>query len=364
MLLLVVITVIFVVGVIVVDVGLWLSERRQAQSAADMAALAAATELRNSNNAVRAKGLDFARRNGFDNNAAHVSVTVTPRFNGNADQVEVIIEEVSPPLFGQILGLANMDIGARAVARIQDSPPAVGYAMFVSYSSCSGSDRLEIDGSETEVEGAVHSNSKIHVDSSRNDFNGPLTYVCSGGFDNDGSNNSYNPAPQRVSLRPVPLNYVYGDFGCTRSFSGNIELDRISSLWNNNNPNTRRLRDNVICATGNITLDNSDVTGRVTLVAGGKLDIEGSELDLTPLWNNVVMFAGSNGGDAIEIEGSESRFTGFIFAPNGRIEVEGSETRINGSLVAEEIRIRGSETRIDATGIGQTPSPPTIWLVQ
>src|SRR6059036_1578922 len=63
-------TVIFVIGAIVVDIGLWVSERRNAQAAADLAALAAATQLDPNNpNAVsdaQAKGLDFAQRNGYD----------------------------------------------------------------------------------------------------------------------------------------------------------------------------------------------------------------------------------------------------------------------------------------------------------
>jgi hypothetical protein len=364
LLFLVVLTVIFVIGVIVVDVGLWLSERRQAQSAADMAALAAATELRNSDSATRAKGRDYARRNGFDDGASHVTVSVTPRFDGDPDEVEVVIEEISPPLFGQIFKLADMDIGARAVARIQDTPAALTYAMFAGYSSCSGSARLEIEADDTDVEGAVHTNSRIHIDSDDNRFDGPLTYTCSGGFDNDGSGNSFNPSPQRVASRPVPLTYTFGDFACTRTFTGNVELDRVATPWVNNNLASKTLKDNVICATGNILLDSSDTRGRVTLVANGKVDFRAHDINLTPLWNNVLAFAAANGGDAIEIDGDEGRYTGFIFAPNGRVDIEGEETRINGSLVAERIRIIGRETRIDATGVGQAPSPPNIWLVE
>src|SRR2546422_4823372 len=75
-------TVIFVIGAIVVDIGLWVSERRSAQAAADLAALAAATQLDPNNaNAVpdaRVKGLEFAKRNGYDDADSDIDVQVNP----------------------------------------------------------------------------------------------------------------------------------------------------------------------------------------------------------------------------------------------------------------------------------------------
>src|SRR5438552_19203264 len=71
-------TVIFVIGAIVVDIGLWVTERRKAQAAADFAALAAATQLGNPNPFADAqvKGLEFARRNGYDDGDPKIEVRV------------------------------------------------------------------------------------------------------------------------------------------------------------------------------------------------------------------------------------------------------------------------------------------------
>src|SRR5881409_1482256 len=84
-------TVIFVIGAIVVDIGLWVSERRSAQAAADLAALAAATQLRDPsdpNAAAIAKGLDFAKRNGYDPDTnSDIQVRVNPDLS--SDTVEV-----------------------------------------------------------------------------------------------------------------------------------------------------------------------------------------------------------------------------------------------------------------------------------
>jgi hypothetical protein len=105
-------TVILVMGAVVVDVGLWLTERRRAQNAADFAALAAATELHPGGDPVTV-GERFAQRNGFG--APDATVTVTTPYNGDDDLVEVTIEQSAPMLFADIFGAGPFDIGARAV---------------------------------------------------------------------------------------------------------------------------------------------------------------------------------------------------------------------------------------------------------
>jgi hypothetical protein len=111
-------TVILVMGAIVVDVGLWLTERRRAQLAADFAALAAASELRNSASAAEARGLEFAARNGFENVPNEVEVDVNTPYNGDPDMVEVTIKQGSPMLFAGIFDAGAFDIGARSVGRL------------------------------------------------------------------------------------------------------------------------------------------------------------------------------------------------------------------------------------------------------
>ena len=87
-------TVIFVIGAIVVDIGLWVSERRNAQAAADLASLAASTQLHDPtdpNFAATVKGIDFAKRNGFDDADSNIIVEVKPD-TGN-ETVEVTVDE-------------------------------------------------------------------------------------------------------------------------------------------------------------------------------------------------------------------------------------------------------------------------------
>jgi hypothetical protein len=164
----------------------------------------------------------------------------------------------------------------------------------------------------------------------------------------------------------MPLNYAYGQFPCTVVLGQQKQLDHPanSSLWVNNNPGTRRLKDNVICSTGDMTLDTNDASGNVTLVAQGRLRVRASDADLRPYWNNVLLYSSSSGNDAIQIDRNDQQLTGFIHAPNGRVDIEGSDHNITGSIVADRVSIEDRRHEIDASGIGQIPAPPTIWLVE
>ena len=106
-------TVILVIGAVVVDVGLWLTERRQAQLAADFAALAAATELHEPAGDPVAKGWSSHSETASMMRIRVWMVQVDPNYG--PDMVEVTIEQDSPMLFAGIFGAGAFDIGARAV---------------------------------------------------------------------------------------------------------------------------------------------------------------------------------------------------------------------------------------------------------
>jgi len=114
-------TVLFVGGAIAVDIGLWLSERRGAQTDADLAALAGAWEL-----------LNPAGTTGKANAAANTSLTandeqknLTPEgitvdnscfHQGKLDSVAVNVSHASRSLFASIFNVAQPSIGAHAKA--------------------------------------------------------------------------------------------------------------------------------------------------------------------------------------------------------------------------------------------------------
>jgi hypothetical protein len=115
-------TVVFFVGAITVDVGLWLSEKSGAQTDADFPALAGAWELLPQNGNAASAGVavdDSLADNDETGNLSLLNATVDDScFNGGTDDaVTVEVEHESVPLFISIFGIVDdPEIEARAKA--------------------------------------------------------------------------------------------------------------------------------------------------------------------------------------------------------------------------------------------------------
>jgi len=123
------IAVLFGVGGLAVDAGMWYATKRSAQSAADAAALAGALEVARGSNAttIEAKAKADAEGNGY---AASTGATVTVNnpptsgpSAGSAGAVEVIVEQPVPSFLSAVLRSEQVTVAARAVAgyRIAES---------------------------------------------------------------------------------------------------------------------------------------------------------------------------------------------------------------------------------------------------
>ncbi len=107
-----------IAATMVIDFGLLYASRAKAHAAADLAALAAAQDLPNISKA-RITALEWARRNGFDDAASDVTVTVDPEAVPcpHADScVSVTIERDFKWTFGRLLGLGAAGATSGAVA--------------------------------------------------------------------------------------------------------------------------------------------------------------------------------------------------------------------------------------------------------
>ena len=114
-------TIIFAIAAITVDLGLWLTERRGAQTDADLASLAGAWELLNpSGTAAAAQGAAQAALTANDeqgNNSLAGPVTVENSCGGAAGQaVTVDVNHGAPALFSGIFGALAPEVGAHATA--------------------------------------------------------------------------------------------------------------------------------------------------------------------------------------------------------------------------------------------------------
>src|ERR1700722_512553 len=107
------------------DIGILWSERRQMQLAADAAAIAGVSALRNSAN-VTSAARNVASLDGFTNSVNNTTVTVNnpPAAGpnaGNSNYVEVLITEAEPTYFLRALGQTSMNVSTRAVSGIANA---------------------------------------------------------------------------------------------------------------------------------------------------------------------------------------------------------------------------------------------------
>lgn len=134
-----VITVIFVMAAVVIDVGLWLAERRSVQRAADLAAAAGAQDLLVSDSDAVAAAYGWAAKNGYAASGVDVDLLCyndssstaicdnpnpgagptpcpTPPPDSHCDSLRVTITKPSTMLFSSIFGVPAFDISASSAA--------------------------------------------------------------------------------------------------------------------------------------------------------------------------------------------------------------------------------------------------------
>jgi len=115
-----------------VDIGTVYAARRRMQTAADAAAIAGATALRDGEDYTQSAG-DVASFNGFTNSQNQVTVTVSEPTLGSpypsgVTYVEVDITQSIPTYFLRTLGYTSLNVGARAVSGAIAGPACV-YAL-------------------------------------------------------------------------------------------------------------------------------------------------------------------------------------------------------------------------------------------
>jgi Flp pilus assembly protein TadG len=131
-------TVILGVTAMAVDMGFLYSTRRRMQTAADAAAVAGATALRDGQDYTKAAD-DVTSFNGFTNSQKNVTVTVSqptlpPPYPSAVTYVEVDINQSVPTYFLSVLGYKSMSVGAKAVSGAVSGPACI-YAMDPSHSA-------------------------------------------------------------------------------------------------------------------------------------------------------------------------------------------------------------------------------------
>lgn len=337
---------VFLLGMagVAADTALVLSERTKMQRAADAAALAGASALPDAALG-KSRAAVLAEANGYTN--GYVSVTSVTPYKGDQKKIEVTIKGEVNLTFLRVIGLKTASVSARAVG--ESAGGALPYALFATNTACPGNDTLEVAGSGSNITGEVFSNGLLKIPGSNNIFNGPVRYACN--IQNSGSGNTFSSAPQKVSTEASPFSYLFQDFPCTVTFTQDTDLKSVNSVWKNNNPSSKELKDGVYCSTKKLTLSESGVKGNVTLVALGTISVSGGNFNLKAYWQDILLYTYSTDSSAMDISASGGTWTGLLLAPRGKAKMQGSSSfTITGAVIADRVYISGSNFNLAAGG--------------
>jgi hypothetical protein len=315
-----------------------------------------------------------------------VTVTATAPYDVNGDgdiddgtsapderhHVEVEIVSSVQMFFLPILSIDTMDVGVRALAGSEWSvAPGQLPAIFAGCGGVGGTctdayKAIDWSGQNNTSIGGVVSNGGALIATAPNTFTGESTANQNW---NTVSGNTYSETPQNNApdmAWPAGVPQTMAEFDCTpgpTTFVRNGKLELKDYYLTGTT-----LKPGLYCATGSsaeIILGDANVIGNgVTLVSNGKIEISGASFNLSYFHSSkTLMFAygqGSAVGDpVIKIAGSDGSWNGLIIAPRGQVEFSGQNTSTlgGGSVIADRVKLAGSNLYIDSFGLTTTGAP-------
>jgi len=260
--------------------------------------------------------------------------------------------------FSGIVGPAAREVVVRGVAWAKTG---VLPAIFARYDR---DDKwgLRWTGSGGDVEGSIHSNTKVKFTGSDHHVVGSVEYrhslsVAGSGhrFDSGSALTGQREYPLKASrsdVDPGVYDYVHsGNWQITGSgvvippgvhhVLGNLQMCG-SGIFAN---------DCIFIVEGKVNVSGSGYSMRnTTIFAVGTIGFSGSGLTLSAAVQDIALMSLSGDEAAIDYSGSGMTTTGTIYAPNGGIDFTGSGQLVQqGSLVAQFVDVSGSGFSISGT---------------
>lgn len=364
-----------------IDGGNTLTERRRAQNAADAGALAGARTLwllRVQSNEFETPVLQAinaaAEANGVDDTDGapqnHVNANVHAYYTDRdgellpgtnevgalgvippgAEGIRVVTHRDFQAFIAGLVGRPNLAADAEAIAVII---PPHGCGDFAIYAGCSGDcqqNTLQVNGSSIVINGGgIHSEDDIAISGGGQGIeinDGFIEYGTEidppGGVGKIETNNGSEP----TQVEPIGLPPLWDleDFQ-----PGSPAANLAGAQYHYVNGNLNNLSgDGLYYVTGDVSLH--DPVGNVTIVAVGEIKISGGANIHTFNQQWPLLFSNSSNTQqgAIDISGSDSQWTGFIYAPNGLVSMSNAHNAtLSGAIYAAEVQLSGSDIFIN-----------------
>jgi len=216
------------------------------------------------------------------------------------------------------------------------------------------SDAIEFSGSDSVINGMVHSNGGIKIGGSSNRFTGGVNWVSD--FDNGGGGNRFSPAAERVDELEWPLSYELSDYapgGSAALAAGSRYFDLSEQCddedkWDVDVQGTE-LPAGLYWVPCEVVLNASDLSGEISIVSTHTIEVSGSDQSNLSAFQDGILFLTSTDEDlGIKLSGSEMNLTGYLTAENSEVEISCSYIALSCGVYANRIKISGSN--IDMEG--------------
>ncbi len=354
------------------DMGEVLVECRHARNAADHAALAAAWAHCNGRNAQSAADSSVLR-NGFD----IWDLTLADTTDGSQAEINTTVDMA----FAAVIGIDTVDVSGLAVARCSGGG-GQGGAIFAFGDTCDdpGKIQLKLSGSKNTVYGGVHSNDNVALSGEQNNFgfdnppDDPFTHVKPILDPAKLATNWFDTGyPKQVTEKlPEPDFIDIKDYGPGGSAAKAAAADGGKWFfspkdWDKDEITERG--EGLYYARGDIIVPK--INGAFTFVAEGMIRAPAGESTLTPYVDNLLFMGAWDWSDpkngskledqcdsaVVTVNGSQTDWTGIIYAPNGLIKLEGSTNiSLTGAVLGYSVDLSGSELVI--IGDSSPAEPP------
>lgn len=395
-LVLIVLAIIGLIGItgLTIDGGIAYSDRRNAQNAADTAALAAGRAFIREEAWVTA-GLTLAAANGYNDNSTtnFVEIYKPPTsglYAGNDEYIQVIITSHVKTTFGRVLGITQMTNNVNAVARVV---PTQYVNMFNGHAmvSLNASDCHAFTFQGTAD--TVITGSGIFVNSNCNGSGNQAAYfsqsgsadlyasslcavggiVDNGAFEGAEYSGPANCPPftdpasmYNYPIPSCPVNAVQsGNTLSPGNYSGTFPPSGVTSL-----------QSGVYCVSGNFRMSGNDTlngSNVIIYMINGDVRWQGGTITLSAPtsgpFDGLLLYLPYTNSNEITINGNVTHnLTGTILAPASHITINGtSGSTINGQIIGDTIDTGGTgqvTINYDANQNYEAQTPPYLELTQ
>ncbi len=214
-------------------------------------------------------------------------------------------------------------------------------------------DGFSVTGDENSL-GNVHSNEDVEIAGNDNVV-GHVTYVKD--IDANTEDNAV-ASLTRTGAHGAPLTFNADDYapgGRAALLSGSLYQYVDGDFEYDTDSGTLH---GLYYVDGNAILDGDDVTGTITVVATGKVTVQGDSHRYMPFIDGLLFHAEKEIAftkDSSGRGGDDGCFAGAIDTPTGKLEIVGDNNRYFGTLMAKEIEIPADETSVSHATFASDP---------